>query len=524
MVQGSRRLTFAEAERESAALAKGLLALGVGKGTRLGLMLPNTADWALLWMAAGRIGALLVSLSTFFQARETAWALKHMDVDTLIVAPTYVNNNYLERLEAAVPTLAGQADNRALYMASHPYLRRIIVWGASDRRWALQGPEAILAAAAACPQIDDAFLREVESNIFPADDLMTICTSGSTAEPKAVLHTHGAAVRSTWAFRPYLEVRREDRIFNGMPFFWVGGLLRSLMPALYEGACLLFSESPRAEDALALIRDEQATFVNIWAGQSHAVRTLAAQTSADLSAVRSGVNPILDATGAPLPPERRAGGQMGMTETFGTHSADRFTVEAPPGKAGNWGRPRAGIQRKIVDPATGETLPPGVEGELHLRGRTVMAGYYKREREDVFTADGYFPTGDRCIIDEDDYIFFNGRLGEMIKTAGANVAPREVEALLHSFPEVREGIVLGLPDKVRGELVAAVVVPELGGSIDPEALRQKIRQEISSYKVPQLIVVMAYEDVPRTDSGKPKKPVLKAQLLEGLETPRQASA
>src|SRR6202012_2125306 len=160
---------------------------------------------------------------------------------------------------------------------------------------------------------------------------------------------------------------------------------------------------------------------------------------------------------------------------------------------------------RIVDPETGAVLGTGQEGELQLRGSTLMRGYYKRELSQVFTTDGFFATGDKCLIDEDDYLFFRGRLNEMIKTSGANVAPREVEVVLNSFPEVRESIVFGVPDARRGQAVVAVIVAEEGAAVDEDALRGKVRAEISSYKAPSLIVVMDAADIPRTDSGKVKK-------------------
>jgi acyl-CoA synthetase (AMP-forming)/AMP-acid ligase II len=512
LVMGDRRLSFREADAQSATLAKGLLAMGLGKGARIGLILPNDPDWVLTWMAAGRMGALTVTLSTLYQPRELAWALRHNDIDTLCVCADYLGHDYLARLEASLPGLAEQA-GPTLYLPEFPYLRRIVVWGGCDRAWATGGPAEITARAVAVPQIDDAFLANVEAQVSPADDFVVICTSGTTAEPKAALHTHGSAIRNTWTFMPFLEMEPGDRVYNAMPLFWVGGFLRTLMPALYLGATMLFSKSTKSADALDVVVSERATFLNLGAGMTHDFGELVARTGADLSRVRRGLGARQVIDGEPIPPDRRPGGNLGMTETFGTHSACLESAPTPPGKQTHWGRPSPGVERRIVDPQTGETVGPGQRGELQVRSRNAMRGYLKREYWEAFTPDGFFATGDDCMLDEDGYLYFYGRLTEMIKTAGANVSPREVEVLMNSFAEVRESFVFGTPDPRRGEAVIAVVTPAPDAVIDTEALRARIRAEISAYKVPQEIIVMADEDIPRTDNGKPRKTVLRARVM-----------
>jgi acyl-CoA synthetase (AMP-forming)/AMP-acid ligase II len=507
LVLGDRRISFVEAERQSAALAKGLIALGIGKGTRVGILMENTPDWPLCYFAAARAGALTVSLSTFYQAPEISWALRHNDVDTLLISARYLAADYIERLERALPGLAAHTDTE-LYLPSHPFLRRIVVFGACDRPWAMQGAEAILAAAAARPQIDDAFLAQVEVNIVPADDLIIICTSGSTAEPKAVLHTHGVCIRSTYDFLDYMDMRPGDRSYPGLPFFWIGGHNMSLMPALYHGGSLCFSATPAAGDVIDVIERERVTRVGIWPTQIPALVDRAA--GRDLSSVRTGVGEPRDPWGDVIPPDRRVAGVLGMTESSGMHSIHRIWLPTPVGKGGSWGQTVRGMERRIVDPGTGEEVPHGTEGELYIRGYAMMKGYYRKEREECVTRDGWFATGDLAIIDEDDHIFFTGRLGELVKTSGANVAPREVELALQRLPGVREAIVFGLPDPVKGEKVMAVLVAESDVALDVVDVVAQLKQDVSPYKVPADFVVMAFEEIPRTGSQKANKPQLKA--------------
>lgn len=514
MIEGARTISFAEADAQSRDLARGLLAMGAGKGTRIAIMMPNGPDWVLAWFAAARIGALAVGFSTLYQRREIAWALRHNDIDTLLVSAKFGHHDYQARLEEAVPGLADQTADKPLHLPSAPYLRRVLVWGEGVRPWALKGPDALLMAAADTPQIDAAFVAAVEDTVTPADDLVIICTSGTTAEPKAVVETHGAALRNTWNFTPYTLFEEGEKVYNGLPFFWVGGFLRGIMPALFAGACMCFPKSLSGDDLVDMLVEQHVT--NIFAGgaQTYAIRTTAARRGIDLSFIRDGLTPHRDHVAGGLTPiDRRVGGSLGMTETFGTHSTEAQDRATPPGKAKNWGRPLPGVERRIVSLETGEVLGPNQEGELQLRGETLMRGYYKRERHEVLTPDGWFRTGDRCVIDEDDFLYFFGRANDMIKTSGANVAPAEVEAVLYSFAEVREAIVFGVPDRAKGEVVAAVVVPQDGQTIDVGALEKKVRAEISAYKAPAIIVPMAWEDVPRTDAaGKPKRPVLREMV------------
>ena len=514
LVMGDRRMTFRDVERSSAHLARGLLAAGIGKGTRVGIIIPNTPDWVEAWFASARTGAFTVPLSTFFQSREISWALNEADIDTLLIVDEYLGHSYVERLERAIPELASQTSTQ-LYLPSHPYLRRIVVWGKCDRPWAIKGPQALRAMADAVPTIDDAYLKRIESMITPSDWLMGICTSGSTAHPKIVVHTHGSVIKVTHSYRKYSlgNFNHDERCLCGMPFFWLGGLNSNLMPVIYEGACLLFSDSQKPEDQLDVLIKEKATRASMWPAQYKPIRELADARGLNLNHLVPGVE-VRDGDGNILPLERRIASLLGMTESFGPHGVGNWGEVLEQKNGASWGRTLQGIERKIVDPATGETLPPGKDGELYIRGWSMMVGYYKRERGEIFDADGWFATGDTCHINEDGYLYFKGRVSDMIKTAGANVSPQEVELLMVTYPGVAEAIVLGMPDEVRGENVLAVVIPRDGAKIDSAAIQKRMKDEISSYKIPKEFVVMNFSDVPRTTSGKVQRNALKKLLAE----------
>jgi acyl-CoA synthetase (AMP-forming)/AMP-acid ligase II len=195
---------------------------------------------------------------------------------------------------------------------------------------------------------------------------------------------------------------------------------------------------------------------------------------------------------------------LGMSETFTAHSAEPLDTRLPEDKAGSSGRGVDSYERRIVDPETGKEVPLGQVGELQVRGSGLMSGFYKVNRKDVFTRDGYYPTGDLARLDADGYVYFVGRRGDMIKTRAANVSRLEVEAALRGLPGVDLPIVVGLPDPELGQRVVAAVVPAIGAAPTDESLKVALRAVLSSYKIPREIVFISHDDVPRTTTGKIK--------------------
>jgi acyl-CoA synthetase (AMP-forming)/AMP-acid ligase II len=213
----------------------------------------------------------------------------------------------------------------------------------------------------------------------------------------------------------------------------------------------------------------------------------------------------------PADPELRTN-SLGMTESCGPHTWGDMELDLPEALRGTFGTPVPGVEHKVVDPQTGRTLGPGEFGEICVRGYSRAQGLYKREREETFDVDGYYHTGDGGWFDASGHLFFKGRIGEMIKTAGANVSPREVEIALEALPEVKLAAVIGVPDPVRGQIVVAALVAEPGQEIDPASVRARLKQELSSFKLPRHVYVIGHQEMPLTDSGK----VHKKKLVEML--------
>ena len=493
LVTDHERLSFAEADGQSQVLADALLASGVGKGTRVGILFPNCAQWIISWLAAARIGALTVPLSTFAPGVELARLLRHTDTQVVLMGHSIAGRDLVDRLVEALPGLA--TGDAAITLAAVPYLRRVHVWPDCDRSWATpwpgtMGPVVPLAGSA-------------ETEVRPADDLVLVTTSGTTAEPKSVAHTHGSLVRHAAILARHRGVTAVDRIYSPMPFFWVGGLTMVVLQALSTGATILAQDVFEPGATLALLERERATFISCWAQASQAMADHPDYAKRDLSSVRGGT--MLEA----LPPERRPSApdltpnMLGMTETGGPHTMVEVPdTPLPAERRGSFGIPLPGVvEHRIVD-AAGLDVPPGQQGDIQVRGQILMSGICKRERHEVFGPDGWYSTGDRGFFDAAGHLHFTGRATALIKTAGSTVSPAEVELVLDAMPGVLHSFVVGLPHPVRGQAVAAAVVPSHGADVSTEAVRAHAKRNLSSFKVPTVVVVIAESDLPMLPTGK----------------------
>jgi acyl-CoA synthetase (AMP-forming)/AMP-acid ligase II len=487
--------SFVDLERRSRRLAKRMLAMGVGKGTRVGIQIPVGNEWVVAWAAATRIGALAMPFSSLYTPAELGRALATGDVHLLLAPAVMFGRDHAEFLERAIPELAASRTS-SLFLPTVPYLRSIMMLDDSARAWSTPA-DVELEDPSAC--VSDEVLGAIERHVGPADEMVVIFTSGSTSDPKAIVHTHGAFFRKTSLPTPGVPPPG-GCVFVGQPFFWVGGL-QNLGSAIQSGATIACQPKPDAEAALALIEHTHSTMVIAWANTLQRLRAAPSFATRDLSAV-----PQLTMDGGD--PELRHN-SLGMTETIGPHTGfarpgappEEMATPLPERLRGSWGAPLPFIEHKIVDPVSGDDLRDGEEGELCVRGYCLMTRMYKRERHEVFDRDGWYHTGDRGFL-RDGYLFFTGRLTEMIKTHGANVSPREVELVLESQPDVAQAYVMGVPDAERGEQVAAVIVPAGGEPPDVDDLRRRLSAELSSYKVPRRFVVLRDEDVPWLASGK----------------------
>jgi acyl-CoA synthetase (AMP-forming)/AMP-acid ligase II len=481
------RIGYGEADRRSAELARGLMALGAGKGTHVGLLHPNGPDFVVGMLAAARIGAVVVPFSTFVTARELREQLVDSDVEILLSAESYRSHDYAQRLSEILPE-ADFASGDRLFCAAAPQLRHVAFTH-----------EAVCTLAGT---IDPTVPPAMEDDVCDSDPLAIVYTSGSTSAPKGVVHTHGALLGHQRNLNAIRGLTASDKLFCNSPFFWIGGFAFGLLATLMAGSTLVCSNATSDTDGAAatldLLEAEKPTMTNGFAAGIAHLSDHPSYAARDLSSMRRGnLYPIMSPDTRPADPELRHN-MLGMTEAGGVVLIDGDESDQPETRRGSFGKPAPGFESMLVDTDTGKGVAVGEVGELCIRGPYLMQGYYKRSREECFDADGWFHTGDLVRTDADGFVYFVGRLSTMIKTAGANVSAAEVERAIARVTGA-EAHVVGVPDTQRGELVAAVVVQP---DFDEATVRERLKGELSSYKIPRRFVALARADVPLLSSGK----------------------
>jgi len=403
---------------------------------------------------------VLVPLSTLLTGPELVTQLQVASVRYLISVQEFRGHRYL--------------DDVAAELANLPALRGI--WCADK-------------LPSGCADVDS-----LAGTVVTADPMLVMFTSGSSGPPKGVIHSHGSALA---AVRAGLSARRIDadtRLYVPMPFFWVGGFGTGLLTVLVAGATLVTEAIPEPAATLRLMERERVTSFRGWPAQAEVLARHAAELGADLSALRPGSLEAL------LPPDQRSApgaraNLLGMTESFGPYCGYAMDTDMPPSAWGSCGRPFDGNDVRIVDRATGLPVAAGTAGEIQIRGPQMLRGMCRRSREDLFTVDGFYPTGDLGRLDADGFLFYHGRCDDMFKVSGASVYPSEVASALREIAGVRAAFVT----EVDGRVGAAVVCR---GPTANE-LRSAARGVLSSFKVPTVWLLLdSDDDVPRGSTGK----------------------
>ena len=472
VIDPESRVSYRELDTTTAELAAAFIDAGVGKGTRVGLIMPNNTRWVQIGLALTRIGAVLVPLSTLLRAAELVSQLRVASVQFVVSVEEFRGHRYLDDLES-VPR------------HELPALRAV---------WTVER-----IANAVVSQRARRIVDAMTATVTPADSLVIMFTSGSSGPPKGVVHSHASAlgaVRSGLAARC---ITSDTRLYLPMPFFWVGGFGSGILSALLAGATLVTEEIPQPETTLRLLESERVTLFRGWPDQAEALARHPRRTDVDLSSLRPGSLEAL------LPPEQRAqpGARaklFGMTEAFGPYCGYPADTDMPPAACGSCGKPFPGMEVRIVDPDEDNPVSAGTVGMIQIRGPHTLRGICRRSREDVFTADGFYPTGDLGHLDEHGFLFYHGRSDDMFKVSGATVYPSEVERALRTIEGVDNAFVTNVPGPA-GEQVGAAIV--CGTPLTSEQLRTSARTLLSAFKVPTVwLILESDDDVPRGGTGK----------------------
>jgi fatty-acyl-CoA synthase len=499
-----RDLSYAELRAEARRVAKGLVARGVGKGTRVAVLAANRPEWVTALFGAALTGAVVVPVNTFATPDELDYVLRHADAAWLLLQPRVAKHAFLDDLRGRHPETAAQPG--AIRCAALPQLRGVETLDAAG--WS--------ALRAAGEGISDALLDAISAEIHPADDALVIYTSGTTARPKGVVHRQRTPVIQAWRFAELMGFTSEDRVYTAYPFFWTAGIAMALGATLAAGATLVLHEIFEPGEALALAARERATSIQVWPHQAKAMAEHPDAGRHDLGSVRKleFSSPLARLAGL----EKDEWGiyaSYGMSETFTIATALPADAPAERRKVTH-GPVLAGNTVRIVDPHTGAELPPGEKGEIAVKGFTLMTGYAKVEPELVFDADGFFHTQDGGSLDAEGELHWSGRLSNLIKTGGANVSPLELEERAGRFPGVRSAHALGVPHPTLGEAIVLLVVPTAGAAVDVPGLEAFLREALSAYKLPRAVFVLRPEEVSYTGSQKVQVEPLRELALARL--------
>jgi fatty-acyl-CoA synthase len=432
--------------------------------------------------------------------------LDHCDATTLITIARFAGQDYLGLLAE----LGGPGSSRL------PKLERVIV--VDGERPGPPTPYDSLGDLGVA--VTDGELDAAQRAVSPDDVAYILYTSGTTSTPKGVQLRHGGLIENMWNIGERQHLTPADRMWMGISLFWSFGCANALLAVMTHGGTIVLQESFEAGAALALIERERCTVYYGTPNIALALTEHPDRARRDLSSLRTGA-----AIGPPPAMQlvmdlgvREICNVYGLTETYGNCNVTDAHDPAEIRRT-TVGRPLPGMEIRIVDRETRRPLPTGEVGEILVRGH-LTPGYYKDPAKNAaaFDAEGFLLTGDLGAIGDDGRLRFRGRIKEMIKTGGINVAPLEVEEVLLGHPAVEQAYVVGLPDARKEEILAAVVVLREGHAVEPEALRAFSRKALAAFKVPREFRLMRRDELPVTATGK----VQKFRLAEILGRERDA--
>jgi acyl-CoA synthetase (AMP-forming)/AMP-acid ligase II len=469
------RWTYADLGDAARRMALALVDRGVTLGTRVGILLGNRPEFVAALFGIALAGGVAVPLSTFSTPSELVDLIDRSGVAGVLTQSALGARSF----GTEVAELVGRDDLG--------YLR----WSATVDSADFEGP------ALAGPEL----LAARRARIEPAEPGLILFSSGTTAEPKGMVHLHRAPTTQFWILAEVFRRRTDSRVWAPLPLFWTAGLTTALGPTLAGGGTFVLQEIFDATSALRLLARERVTEPYTLPHQATALRDHPDFATTDLSSLREVYgksvftrHPSVNGDTTWTMPVG-----FGMSETCAivlTHywHNSRAEMEA------STGRLLPGVRLRIVDPLTHEALGPNTDGELALSGPTVLDHYLGMSREETLVADGFLPTGDMGFVDDAGEVHWTGRRTEVIKTAGANVSPAELEFKLRAHPGLTRTKVLGLPDERLGEVVVLCAEPVDGVEVTSEELLEFLGERVARYKLPRHIVFFAPGEMPATAS------------------------
>jgi len=511
-----QRSSYAEIRQAAFRRALSLQALGVGPGDHVGLLLPTGMDFIETMFAVALLGAVTVPVNARYMPPELAYVVENADLKVLLTTDKIAEAvNFVERLNLALPELA-QADARKLDLQGAPKLRNIVLYGTSEAPGMLT--EDQFSELAEQGEMDRLHMSRLQIRL--GSTALILYTSGTTANPKGCMISHEAIVRNSAALADRYELTGEDSFWSPLPMFHIAAIL-PLTAIFAKGGTYVTTGYFQAGEALKMMAEDQvtATYPCFWTIMSDLVDHPDFETT-DLSRVK-----LMNANFAVQPPEigekmKKAlpnaifVGTFGMTETAGTVTTSRFDATEEQ-RFTRLGTPLSGMEVKAIDPETGEEAAPGEKGEAWIRGYSTFTEYYKSPEKTAEALDdeGWFHSGDLISIDPDGQLMFHGRLRDMLKVGGENVAAVEIETWLQNHEAVKLAQVVGIPHPRLIEVPAAFIELEPGKSTDEAELIAFCKGKIAGFKIPRHV---RFVDAWPISSTKIQKFRLQDQLIEEL--------
>ncbi len=521
LVQGDQIWTFAEWHEEADRVAKGLIAYGVEPGDRIAVWMTNRPEWLFLMFAIAKVGACIVPLNTRYRTDDVAYTLTQSRSSLLISVDRSGPVNYGAMIADAMPDLGNGRDG-ALQLEGFPELRRIVFLGnetlPNTSSW-----DSMLEAGLA---IRDANLQARADAVNPDDLLLIGYTSGTTGHPKGVMQSH-VVIRNVHERAQLLGMSFEDVHLNYMPMFHIYGYSELTMMSVLTGAKQILMEAFDADTALDIAERGGVTILHGF--EAHWLDLLTAQEKRPRKLnLRFGTLPSGVETTIPVAEKAQdifgpTISGYGMTEAWAFITCSNFGHSREQ-RVHTSGYPMNDYEFRIIDPETGKEQPAGTPGEILIRGYAVMKGYWDKPEETAaaIDSDGWLHSGDMGLMRPDGHLVFQGRYKDMLKVGGENVSPAEMEAYLRNMPEVLDAAIVSYPDPRLTEVPVAFVLPSGEGAIHPDALIERCKGRVASFKIPRYIIEL--EAYPMTPSGKIRKIELRAMALNLLGDPAKGAA
>ncbi|MDI9952700.1 MULTISPECIES: AMP-binding protein [unclassified Rhodococcus (in: high G+C Gram-positive bacteria)] len=495
-----RRWTYAELRRDVDAVAAGLLKRGIGKGDRVGIWAPNCPEWTLIQFATAKIGAVLVNINPAYRAHELKYVLDQAGIRLLVSAPEFKSSDYAAMIEEVRPQC--------------PDLEMVVLLGSAE--WSRLASDGMAAHAA-----DPSLLPAAQAALSSDDPINIQYTSGTTGFPKGATLSHHNILNNGYFVGELCHYTENDRVCIPVPFYHCFGMVMGNLACTSHGATMVIpgpSFDPKA--TLQAVEAEKCT--SLYGVPTMFIAELAEPdfASFDLSSLRTGIM-----AGSPCPVEvmKQVIEQMGMAEVsicYGMTETSPVSLQTRSDdtidqRVSTVGRVGPHLEVKIVDPATGLTVPRGTPGELCTRGYSVMLGYWNNPEKtaEAIDAGRWMHTGDIGVMDSDGYVAITGRIKDMVIRGGENVYPREIEEFLYTHPDILDAQVIGVPDAKYGEeLMVWVRMKDGTEPLDAAKVREFCTGKLAHYKIPKYVHVV--DEFPMTVTGKVRKVEMREQSLD----------